>query len=244
MGFLYLLLGGGVRGEGLGLSLETLLLLLSAALAGGLVLVAVGLCLLGDGLDTSVFGLELVDGLNQVALVLVDASLDLEVKLVVQVLVDLLLSAVLGEQAAEDAKTADPESLLALARVGATLALSETSVSAQKLSCVSLANAESRDCLGGLTGDQAILVKLADGLTRVRRRDLVDLIGVKPDTALSASLSITIKFNKGQKTSFSSICSQFPFLSSLSESVTYKNGSCKTLLHLKGDHFASSTPQA
>ena len=168
--------------------MEALLLLLGTALAGSLVLVAVSLGLLFDGLNTGVLGLELVDRLDQVALVLVDVSLDLKVELVVQVLVDLLLSAVLLQKTAEDAETTDPEELGGVAGVGGTLSLTQTSVAAQELGGVSLSNAEARGDLHGLTDDNTVLEKLADSLTRVGSSDLVDLIGIKPDSALSASL--------------------------------------------------------
>lgn len=170
--------------------MEALLLLLGTALAGSLVLVAVSLGLLLDGLNTGILGLELVDRLDQVALVLVDVSLDLEVKLVVQVLVDLLLSAVLLQEAAEDAETTNPEELGGGASVGGTLSLTQTSVAAQQLRSMSLSNAEARVHLDRLTDDDTILEKLADSLTRVSSRNLVDLIGIKPDTALSASLQL------------------------------------------------------
>lgn len=165
-------------------------MLLSTALAGSLVLVAVSLSLLLDGLNTGILGLELVDRLDQVALVLVDVSLDLKVELVVQVLVDLLLGTVLLEKTAEDAETTNPEELGRRAGIGGTLSLTQTIVAAQQLRGMSLSNAETRVHLDRLTDDDTILEKLADGLARVSRRDLVDLIGVKPDTALSAALSI------------------------------------------------------
>lgn len=170
--------------------MEALLLLLGTTLAGSLVLVAVSLGLLFDGLNTGILGLELVDRLDQVALVLVDVSLDLKVKLVVQVLVDLLLSAVLLQKATENAETTNPEELGGRAGVGGTLSLTQTGVAAQQLRSVSLSNAEARVHLDRLTDDDTVLEKLADSLTRVGSRNLVDLIGIKPDTALSASLFI------------------------------------------------------
>ena len=192
---LYLLGSSGIRGKRLSLGVEALLLLLGTALAGSLVLVAVGLGLLFDGLNTGILGLELVDRLDQVALVLVDVSLDLKVELVVQVLVDLLLSAVLLQKTAEDAKTTNPEELGRVARVGRSLTLTQTSVAAQQLRGMSLSNAEARVHLDRLTDDHTVLEKLADSLTRVGGGKLVDLIGIKPDTALSASLQF-IKSNK------------------------------------------------
>jgi hypothetical protein len=128
----YFLLGSlGVRGgKGLGLGLEAVLLFLGTALTSLLVLAAVGLGLLFDGLNTGVFGLKLVDSLNQVALVLVDGTLDLKVELVVQLLIDFLLVAILGKETTENAHSANPHELLGHTGVGRTLSLTQTGVTA------------------------------------------------------------------------------------------------------------------
>lgn len=173
------------------MSLEAFLLLLGTAFTGLLVLVAVGLSLLFDGLNTGVLGLELVDGLNQVALVLVDVTLALKVEIAVQVLVNLLLSAILGKKTAEDAKTADPEELLGHTGIGGTLSLTETSVTTEELGGVSLSHSEAGVDLDRLADDETILEELTDGLTGVGSRNLGDLIRVKPDTTLTTSLHST-----------------------------------------------------
>lgn len=173
------------------MGLEAFLLLLGTALASLLVLVAVGLGLLFDSLNTGVLGLELVDGLDQVTLVLVDVSLALKVEIVVQVLVDLLLSTVLGKEATEDAKTTNPEELLGHTGVGTTLSLSETSVAAEELGGVSLSHSETGVDLDRLADDETILEELTDSLTGVGGSNLGDLIRVKPDTTLTTSLHST-----------------------------------------------------
>lgn len=164
------------------------MLLLGATLTGLLVLVAVGLSLLFNSLNTGVLGLLLVDGLNQVTLVPVDVSLDLKIELVIQVLVNLLLSAILLEKTAEDAKTTNPQELGGSTGVGATLSLTNTGVSAESLGGVSLSHSEAGVDLNRLANDETILVELTDSLTGVGLGYLRDLIRVKPDTTLTTSL--------------------------------------------------------
>ena len=136
-------------------------LLLSAALAGSFVAGTVGSGLVLDALDASLLCLRLEDVLLEDALVLEDVTLDLHVELVVQVLVDLLLGAVLDEQATEDAGAADPEDLLGHAGVRGTVALTSTSVAALALSGKVGASAGARVVLGGLADDEAVLHELA-----------------------------------------------------------------------------------
>ena len=69
---------------------QALLAALQLPEARGLVLGALGLELVGDGLLAGLLRLLLVDGLDQHALVLVRVTLDLEVQLVVEMAVDLL----------------------------------------------------------------------------------------------------------------------------------------------------------
>lgn len=52
---------------------------------------------------------------------------------------------------------------------------------------VELAGAGSRVHSNGLANDEAIADELSDGLARVGVGDLVNLIGVEPDLALTAS---------------------------------------------------------
>lgn len=163
-------------------------MLLGTAVTGDLVLGAVSVGLLFNGLETDCFSLQLVDGLNKVALVLVDVTLDLQVQLVVQMLVNLLLSAILAEETAEDAHTADPEHLGGSTGVAGTNALTNASVAALELGLVSVSNSPAGHALDGLADDQTIAEKLADRSARVGSRNLGDLVRVKPDAALTASL--------------------------------------------------------
>lgn len=109
--------GGGVAHH------DALLAAGGLALAGGLVLGAAGLKLVGDRLVARLLCLLLVDGLHQDALVLVHVTLALAVQLVVEVPVDLLGVAVLAQQSAQHAQAAHPQQLGGQAGLAGTPAL-------------------------------------------------------------------------------------------------------------------------
>lgn len=237
-GFLLLLGSSSISGEGLSLGLETLLLLLGTTLSGLLVLGAVSVSLLFDGLNTGVFILHLVDSLDQVALVLVDVSLDLKVEVVVQVLVNLLLFAILDKETTENAHTADPEELFRGTGVGSTLSLTVAGVTSQSLSRMSLSHSKTRVDLDGQADDHTLLEQLTNRLTRVGGGDVRHRVRVKMNTTLTASL---LSFHTtSHQTLALQTYAQHP---TPSKTLTYKNGSRQTLLQLKGDHFACSIIQ-
>jgi hypothetical protein len=68
-----------------------------------------------------------------------------------------------------------------------TLPLTETTVAANPAGGVQLTSAGTGVHRDGLADDEAIVDELADGLTGVGVGDLVDLVGVEPDLALSAA---------------------------------------------------------
>merc|ERR1719231_994501 len=88
----------------------------SLLLLGLLRLPQLGLFLLGGrlflkGLCLHTFGLGLVDGFHQHALVLELVTLGCNIEFVVQMPVDLFLLAILAEKTAQNTKTADPQNL-------------------------------------------------------------------------------------------------------------------------------------
>lgn len=105
-----------------------------------------------------------MDELHQDALVLEHVTLALHVQLVVQVTVDLLVVAVLLQQATQNALTLHPQVLDGHTGVRCTLALTETTVTALATRLGVLAHAVTRVHDHGLLDDQTILDQLADVL--------------------------------------------------------------------------------
>ena len=98
-----------------------------------------------------------MDGLHQHALVLVAITLGVAVEVVVDSLVDLLLLAVLAEEAAQDALAAHPQDLRGHARLTGTLALSDAGVASLALGFQVLAHSAARVHLHRLADDQPVL---------------------------------------------------------------------------------------
>jgi hypothetical protein len=105
---------------------------------------------------------------------------------VVDVLVNLLLSTVLAEKSTENSEANNPEVLGGHTGDGSTAALTLTRVTAETLGSESGASASARVDLSGLADDKTVLDELADVLARVSHGDLVNFIGVDPNTALTA----------------------------------------------------------
>lgn len=144
-----------LRGRGGGdLSLATL----------GTGLLAAGISLGLQVLDTALLGLGLEDVLHQHTLVLELVTLDLQVQRVVQVLVDLLLLAVLAEQTTQNAHAANPHHLGGETGLTGTLALTSASVATLALLGQTLVGAETRVDSVRLADDEAVLHQLADVL--------------------------------------------------------------------------------
>merc|ERR1712147_311046 len=148
----------------------------------GLSLGTTSLSLLCDLLLHDPLGLLLVDVLHEHTLVLEHVTLALHVQGMVQVLVDLLGITVLLEHA----KATHPDHTLGHASVLATLTLTSASVAALTLGGQLLAHAVARVDLGRLLDHKTVLSELANIKAGVRHGDLVDLIWVEPDLALTA----------------------------------------------------------
>jgi hypothetical protein len=157
-----------------------------ALLANGAGVLAADGGLLGEAGLTLTLVLLGANVLNENALVLELVTLSLEVKLVVEVRVDLAGVAVLGEEAAENALAADPQNLGGHAGLTGTLTLTGTRVATEALGGKPAADGRARVHDGGLLDNNTGVNEGADGGARVGGGDVGDLGGVHPDLALTA----------------------------------------------------------
>ena len=143
-----------------------------------------------------------MDELDEVALVLEHVTLTilsafmspppppfhlaLHVENVVEMLVDLFLLPVLGQEAAENTLATHPDDLGGETSLSGTLALTEAHVSSLPLRLVLSVHAGAGVDRDGLADNVTVLHQLADVLAGVGHGDLVDLIRVKPDLTLAA----------------------------------------------------------
>jgi len=142
-------------------------LALVSALARLLHLGATCLRLVTEHLCARVLRLLLVNVLHEDALVLEDVTLALHVKVMVQVLVDLLCLAVAHEQTTQDAHASDPNDFLRHASVGRALSLPGPGVASLAPRFRILAHARARVHRHRLANDQPVLDELANVLTGV-----------------------------------------------------------------------------
>lgn len=131
--------------------------------------------------SAGLLGLELVDSLHQDTLGSVAVTLNLEVELVVNVLVNLLVGAIFLQHTTENAETTHPDNLEGETSIGSTLALTVTGVTTLLDGGIATVLAGARVDSIRLLHDETILVELADTLTAVGQRDLRDLSGVQPE---------------------------------------------------------------
>merc|ERR1719191_2590024 len=125
----------------------------------GSTLLSLDMGLSSEHSGTLASGLLLVDVLHQDSLVLEDVTLGLEVKLVVDVLVELLLLSVLGQKSSEDSLASHPQELDGHTRVSGTESLTGSGVSALSSGFGVGSCTGSRVDNGGLLDDQTILDK-------------------------------------------------------------------------------------
>ena len=123
---------------------------------------------------------------NQDFLVLEHVTLGLQVKFVVQVFVDFSGLTIFLEKTTEDTDTADPENLEWNSGIGGTTAFTLTSVTSLSLGSKTSLDARARVNNDWFSDDKTVLVQLANVLTRVGHGDVIDLVWVKPDFALTA----------------------------------------------------------
>jgi hypothetical protein len=103
-----------------------------------------------------------VNVFHQDTLVLETVTLGLEVKLVIQVLVDLSSFSVLSQETTEDTHTTHPDNLAGHTGIGSTLSLTVTHVTTVALSSSTFKDTEARLSDLGLTDDQTILDELTN----------------------------------------------------------------------------------
>lgn len=123
--------------------------------------------------------------LDNGSLVLEGVTLGELVKLVVEVLVNLALLSVLGEQSSDDSLSSHPKDLLGHSSVGGTLSLTETGVSAGSLGLGQSSSSGSRVHGVGLSHNKAVGHELSHLLSRVGVSNVGQLLGVEPDLSLS-----------------------------------------------------------
>jgi hypothetical protein len=103
-----------------------------------------------------------VDVFHQDTLVLETVTLGLEVKMAVQVLIDLTGFSVLGKETTEDTHTTHPDDLAGHTGVGGTLSLTVTHVATETLGSGTLTNTEARVGDLGLADDETVLDELTN----------------------------------------------------------------------------------
>ena len=136
--------------------------------------------------DANLLRLELVDGLDQDVLVLELVTLGAEVELVVDVLVDLLGVTVLLQETSQDTGSAHSDDLGGHTGIAGTLTVTGALVTALALFGLVTLYAGARVHGDLATDDEAVFVELADVLAGVGKSNLGGLIGVNPDSLLTA----------------------------------------------------------
>jgi len=126
-------------------------------------------------------GLLLVDELHQHALVLEHVTLALDVKLVVEMAIDLLVLSVLLEEAAQNAHPPHPQLFDRHTRVGGTLAFTRPRVTSLSSGQSILPRSGARMNGLWLLNDQTVFDQPTDILSRVGVGNFIDFVGVHPD---------------------------------------------------------------
>jgi hypothetical protein len=143
-------------------SFVLLSLLVGTTFTESLVLGTEDISLFGEGLGTDLLSLGLVDVFHQDTLVLETVTLGLEVKVVIQVLIDLTSFSVLGKETTENTHTTHPDNLAGHTSIGSTLSLTVTHVATVTLSSGTFQNTETRLRDLGLTDNKTILDELTN----------------------------------------------------------------------------------
>jgi hypothetical protein len=142
-------------------------LLVGTTFTESLVLGTENISLFSESLSTNLFSLGLVDVFHQDTLVLETVTLGLQVKVVIQVLIDLASFSVLGEKTTEDTHTTHPDNLAGHTSIGSTLSLTVTHVATVTLGSGTFENTETRLRDLGLTDNKTILDELTDVSTYI-----------------------------------------------------------------------------
>jgi len=130
--------------------------------------------------------LLLVNVLHEYTLILKHVTLDLHVKQMVEMLIELLVVAILLQKTAQNTHAAHPKDFLRHTGISRTKTLADTTMPALATLFGIAPAAESRVDGNWLANDQAVLDELADCLPRVGIGDLVCFVGIKPNLVTSA----------------------------------------------------------
>jgi hypothetical protein len=136
--------------------------------------------------DADLLSLKLVDGLHQDVLVLELVTLGSEVKLVVDVLVDLLGVTVLLEETSKNASSTHLQDLWGHTCAHGTSTVTGTSMATLALLGLVFLYAAAGVHLVLTSDDKTIFVELSDVLAGVSKSNFLALIGINPDALLSA----------------------------------------------------------
>mmetsp|Transcript_17310 Transcript_17310/g.34720 ORF Transcript_17310/g.34720 Transcript_17310/m.34720 type:complete len:205 (+) Transcript_17310:540-1154(+) len=139
-----------------------------------------------QSLSFRLFTLHCVDSLKQNALVLELVTFGMEVKGVVDVLVDFLRITHLAKKTTEDTNTAHPHDLERKTSVGSTTTLSNSCVTSLSHGLKTSVHTASRVDYRRFFHDETIFFQTSDVATRVGQRNFVDFIWIQPNFTLSA----------------------------------------------------------
>eukprot|EP00008_Paramoeba_atlantica_P014799 CAMPEP_0201477146 /NCGR_PEP_ID=MMETSP0151_2-20130828/2224_1 /ASSEMBLY_ACC=CAM_ASM_000257 /TAXON_ID=200890 /ORGANISM="Paramoeba atlantica, Strain 621/1 / CCAP 1560/9" /LENGTH=642 /DNA_ID=CAMNT_0047857771 /DNA_START=42 /DNA_END=1971 /DNA_ORIENTATION=- len=131
--------------------------------------------------------LRLPDVLHQMAFVSVLVTLGSEVKIVVQVTINLARFPILLQKTAQNTLATNPNNLGGKASITSTPALTNTGVAPLTLSFMETVHSRTRVDSLRLSDDITVLDQLPDILSGVGNRDIIDLIGVEPDLFLTTT---------------------------------------------------------
>jgi len=128
-----------------------------------------------------------VDGFNQDSLVLELVTLGTDVEFVVLVLIDLLLGSIFSEESSKNSLSSDPKDLLGHSGLLGTSSLTVAAMSALSSGLIESSCSSSRVDGGVSSNDDTVSDELSDAHSGVGEGDLAGLVGVEPQSLLSAS---------------------------------------------------------
>jgi len=155
-----------------------LLLSLLPSLAGLLNLMSSGFGQIAQLFGSLFFGLLFVDEFHEYSLILKDIALCFQVKVVIEMSIDLLVLAILLQKPSEDSHAPNPQHFDGHPSVGRSLSFAGTRVSALTPGLSILADAGARVNGHWFADNETVFNEFADVLPRVGVRDLIGLVRV------------------------------------------------------------------
>jgi len=151
------------------------------------VLLSSGFLLSSQLLNSDLLSLALVDGFDQDSLVLELVTLGLNVEFVVLMLIDLLLGSIFSQKSSKDSLSSHPEDLSGHSGFLGTSSLTLTTMSAFSSGFVVGSCSGSRVDSDVSLDDDTILDELSNTHSGVGEGNLARLVGVEPQSLLSAT---------------------------------------------------------